>query len=123
MWQIEKLLPSPTSRKCDHSSHPFPRIFPATFLKASDIHPPERVPFTQGPEPNGQDSGWCSLFLTSYWCLHLVCNLRLALVTRTWTVWATVIGQSSLPSTNRITAVSQGKFEVILNYPLIKRKK
>eukprot|EP00668_Euglena_longa_P002162 GGOE01002504.1.p1 GENE.GGOE01002504.1~~GGOE01002504.1.p1 ORF type:complete len:1264 (-),score=465.29 GGOE01002504.1:496-4287(-) len=43
------------------------------------------------PWSNGQDSGRANLFLTSYWSLHLVCNLRLALVTRTWTVLTTAI--------------------------------
>jgi len=40
---------------------------------------------------DGQMHGKWVLSLTSFWCLALVTNLRLGLVTRTWTRWSVVV--------------------------------
>ena len=41
--------------------------------------------------PSGQMHGKWVFSLTSYWCLHLVTNLRLCMVTRTWTKWSAFV--------------------------------
>jgi len=53
---------------------------------------------TISPWANGQDNDWAVLFLTVYWNLHLVANLRLALLTRTWTAAATILMAFSIMS-------------------------